>query len=165
LSSVKDEEAVIYVCNSITVGNVAIDEYQNYGTLVPDSDRYAAPEVAKAGWEVVRNNPIHAIDAYGFGILIYETFNGGFQGTDQLTQPKLVPADMQQSYKRLVSANPKVRISAGNFLEQGLRSGGFFETPLIQLTDGIENLGLKSEGERDDFLEYAIDNSIFFDIR
>lgn len=84
--------------------------------------------------------------------MIYEAFNGGYAGTEQLTQPKLIPVGIQPSYKRLISANPKVRISTAQFLEQGLRHGGFFETPLIRLTDDIENLGLKSEGERDDLL-------------
>lgn len=87
-----------------------------------------------------------------FGILIYEVFNGGYTGPDQLTLPKQIPVGMQQQYKRLVSANPKIRVSVGGFLEQGLRSGGFFETPLIQLTDGIDNLGLKSDSEREELL-------------
>ncbi|KAI6907606.1 ARM repeat-containing protein [Hortaea werneckii] len=45
-----------------------------------------------------------------------------------------------------------MRLSVGHFLEQGTRSGSFFDTPLIQLSDGIENLGLKSEAEKDTFL-------------
>jgi SCY1-like protein 1 len=76
-------------------------------------------------------------------------------GTDQLSQPKIIPPSMQQSYKRLVAANPKVRISVVQFLEQGQRSGGFFETPLIHLTEGIESLGLKDETEREEFLKYV----------
>lgn len=137
LSSVKDDDAIIYT----------------YGGLVPDSGRYAPPEIAKIGWEALRKNPLPAVDAYDFGILIYEVFNGGFMGTDQLTQPKSVPPSMQQSYKRLIAANPKARISVAQFLEQGQRSGGFFETPLIHLTEGIESLGLKDEAEREDFLK------------
>ncbi|KAF2430708.1 protein kinase [Tothia fuscella] len=136
LSSIKDDDAIIY----------------NYGSLVPDSARYAPPEVTKTGWEAIKRNPISAFDAYSFGIFVYEVFNGGFVGTDQLSQPKGVPPTMQQSYKRLINANPKSRISAGQFLEQGQRSGGFFETPLIHLTEGIDNLGLKSDGEREEFL-------------
>jgi SCY1-like protein 1 len=38
-------------------------------------------------------------------------------------------------------------------LEQGRRSGGFFSTPLIKLTDGVDNLGMKSEEEREEFLK------------
>ncbi|KAL9006413.1 MAG: hypothetical protein Q9188_000818 [Gyalolechia gomerana] len=60
---------------------------------------------------------------------------------------------MHQSYKRLLQQNPKVRLGVSHFREQGRRSGGFFETPLIKLSEGIESLGLKSDGEREDFLK------------
>lgn len=82
-------------------------------------------------------------------------FNGDLAGVDTAGQVKNVPAGMQQSYKRLMNPNPAVRLSVGHFLEQGLRRGGFFETPLIKLTEGIENLGLKSEHERGRFLRYG----------
>lgn len=139
LSSVKDDDAIIYTS----------------GGLVPDSGRYAPPEIAKIGWEALKKTPLPAIDAYSFGILIFEVFNGGFMSTDQLSQAKSIPPSMQQSYKRLVAANPKARISVAQFVEQGQRSGGFFETPLIHLTEGIESLGLKDETEREEFLKYV----------
>jgi SCY1-like protein 1 len=60
---------------------------------------------------------------------------------------------MQQSYKRLGNPNPKLRLSPANFVEQGKKVGGFFETPLIRLTDDIESLGLKNEAERDEFVK------------
>jgi SCY1-like protein 1 len=122
------------------------------GSLVPDIGRYSPPEVVKGGWESVRKNPTHAIDAYCFGILISEVFSGGFSGSEQVGTTKNVPHEMQTSYKRLTHAMPKMRLSVGHFLEQGSRSGGFFDTPLIQLTDGIDNLGLKSDAEKDEFL-------------
>lgn len=59
---------------------------------------------------------------------------------------------MHQSYKRLLGANPKSRLSVSHFREQGRRSGGFFETPLIKISEGIESLGLKSDNEREEFL-------------
>ncbi|KAL9097284.1 MAG: hypothetical protein Q9165_000711 [Trypethelium subeluteriae] len=136
LSSMKDDDAVIYA----------------YGSLLPDSTRYAAPEVAKGGWEAIKRSPIYTVDSYDFGILIFEVFNGGFSGGDQIGQTKNVPPSMHSSYKRLLNPNPKVRLSVSNFLEQGRRHGGFFETPLIHLTEGIENLGLKDETEREEFL-------------
>ncbi|RKU49430.1 hypothetical protein DL546_006747 [Coniochaeta pulveracea] len=60
---------------------------------------------------------------------------------------------MHSSYKRLVNVNPKARLSVGHFLEQGRRSGAFFDTPLIKLTEGVDNLGVKSEAEREEFLD------------
>lgn len=93
-----------------------------------------------------------ATDAYNFGILIFEVFNGDFMGSDQVGQTKNIPPNIQASYKRLVNANPKARLSVGHFLEQGMRNGGFFETPLIKLSEGVESLGMKSEEEREEFL-------------
>lgn len=84
---------------------------------------------------------------------MFEAFNGDFTGTDQAGQTKNVPPSMHASYKRLVNANPKARLSAAHFVDQGQRSGSFFDSPLIKLTEGIDNLGVKSEGERDAFFE------------
>ncbi|KAK6217588.1 hypothetical protein QIS74_07702 [Colletotrichum tabaci] len=137
LSNVKDDEAVIYT----------------YGSLVPDSGRYAPPELARGGWEAIKKSPHSAVDSFGFGCLIFEVFNGEFMGSDQAGQTKSIPPTMQQSYKRLVNPNPKARVSVGHFLEQGQRSGSFFDSPLIKLTEGIENLGVKTETEREQFLD------------
>lgn len=63
---------------------------------------------------------------------------------------------MQQSYKRLCTANPKLRLSPAHFLEQGKKHGGFFQTSLIRLTEDMENLGLKSDAEREEFIKYVL---------
>ncbi|KAK5987185.1 putative inactive serine/threonine-protein kinase scy1 [Cladobotryum mycophilum] len=117
LSSVKDDESAIYT----------------YGSLVPDSARYAPPEVARGSWEVIKKNPIAAVDSFNFGTLIYEVFNGDFHGSDQVGQTKDIP-------------------HIANFIDQGNRTGSFFDSPLIKLTEGIDNLGVKSGDERDEFL-------------
>ncbi|KAL2202765.1 kinase-like protein [Sarocladium strictum] len=136
LSSIKDDESIIYT----------------YGGLVPDSGRYAPPELAQGGWEVIKKNPHAATDAFGFGTVVFEVFNGDYTGPDQAGVTKNIPPTMQSSYRRLCNANPKARISVGNFLDQGSRSGAFFDSPLIKMTEGIDNLGVKSEAERDQFL-------------
>ena len=137
LSNVKDDDAVIYT----------------YGSLVPDSGRYTPPELARSGWDAIKRSPHTAVDSYNFGTLIFEVFNGDFHGADQAGQTKGIPPSMHASYKRLVNANPKARITVGAFLEQGRRSGGFFDSVLIKLTEGIENLGVKSAREKDEFLD------------
>jgi SCY1-like protein 1 len=85
--------------------------------------------------------------------LVFEIFNGDFSGGDQAGQTKSIPPTMQSSYKRLVNANPKARLSIAHFLEQGQRSGAFFDSPLIKLTEGVDNLSVKSAEEREEFLE------------
>ena len=86
---------------------------------------------------------------------MFEVFNGCFITADQVGQTTSVPPSMHQSYMRLLNANPKARLSVSHFRDQGRRRDGFFETPLIKLSEGIDSLGLKSEGEREDFLRFA----------
>ncbi|KAI0107115.1 armadillo-type protein [Nemania sp. FL0031] len=137
LSNVKDDEAIIYT----------------YGSLVPDSNRFTPPELAQSGWDAIKKSPHSAVDSYNFGTTIFEVFNGDFTGASQAGQTKGIPPTMHAGYKRLVNPNPKARITVKTFLEQGRRSGGFFDSPLIKLTDGIDNLDVKSEEERASFLD------------
>ncbi|KAL8952742.1 MAG: hypothetical protein Q9222_001353 [Ikaeria aurantiellina] len=122
------------------------------GSLVPESALYCPPEVAKSGWEVIKRHPVTATDAYGFALLLYETFNGCVVGPETIGQTKNLPPSMHQPYKRLLNQNPKSRLSVSHFRDQGKRSGGFFDTPLIKLSEGMESLGLKSDREREEFL-------------
>lgn len=109
------------------------------------------PEVSRGSWDVIRNNPIHAVDSFGYGLLVAECFNGTVVPAEQAAQASNIPPSMTSTYRRLFHASPKARLSTGNFLDQGRRSGGFFQTPLINLTEGIDKLGLMSDGERDEF--------------
>ncbi|KAL9001225.1 MAG: hypothetical protein Q9169_000409 [Polycauliona sp. 2 TL-2023] len=114
--------------------------------------KYASPEVTKSGWDTIKRHPLSATDSYGFALLAFEVFNGCLISSDSIGQTKNLPPTMHQSYKRLLNQNPKARLSVSHFKEQGRRSGGFFDTPLIKLSEGIESLGLKSDGEREEFL-------------
>lgn len=107
----------------------------------------------KGGWDTIKRNPLAAVDAYGLAVLIFEVFNGNFSGGDQAGKTTNIPPSMQQSYKRLCTANPKIRLSAGHFVEQGKKHGGFFQTPLIRMTEDIDSLGLKDDAEREEFIK------------
>jgi len=85
--------------------------------------------------------------------LIYEVFNAGaFTNSEQLAQAKKIPPDMVVSYKRLIQQNPKTRLSVAHFLEQGSRDRAFFDTPLIHVARFVENMGVKNQDEREEFL-------------
>jgi SCY1-like protein 1 len=96
-----------------------------------------------------------AVDSFGLGILVFEVFNGHFAGEGQVGKTTNIPPSIHQSYKRLCTANPKLRLSSAHFVEQGKKSGGFFQTPLIRLADDIGSLGLKNDAERDEFIKYV----------
>ncbi|KAL8642492.1 MAG: hypothetical protein Q9228_000842 [Teloschistes exilis] len=136
LSSMKDDNAIIYTM----------------GSLEPDSALYAPPEVAKSGWDTIKRHPLAAADSYGFALLMYEVFNGRQITNDSIGHTNNIPPSMHQSYRRLLNHNAKSRLSVSHLRGQGRRSGGFFETPLITLSEGIESLGLKSEDDRNHFL-------------
>ena len=117
------------------------------------------PEVSRGGWDVIKNSPTHAVDSYDYGLLVAECFNGASIQADQAAQAPGVPSSMVPTYRRFFHANPKARLSVANFLEQGRRSGGFFQTALINLTEGVDRLGLMSDGERDEFFSELDDVS------
>lgn len=129
---------------------------KTYATLVPDINRYASPEIAKGGWDSIKRNPLAAADSYDFGLLIFAVFNAGDLGMDSVGQTKNIPSTMHQSYKRLLNANPKARLTITHFLDQGRRSAGFLDTPLIKLSEGVESLGLKNDEERAELLRYLV---------
>ena len=122
---------------------------------MPDSGRYCPPEIAQNGWEIIKKHPSTAVDSFNYGVLLFEVFNGDYSGPDQAGMTRNVPPTMHSSYKRLCNTHPKSRISVGNFLDQGNRRNAFFDTPLIKLTEGVDNLGVKTPEEREQFLEYA----------
>jgi SCY1-like protein 1 len=160
----KEDDAIIYVRALLPFELLSTmqttDKEKTYGSLVPDSARYSPPEVSKGGWETIRRNPLAAVDAYGLATLVFEVFNGGFWGGDQLGKTTNIPPSMHHSYRRLCNANPKLRLSPANFVDQGKKIGGFFQTPLIRLTDDIESLGLKNDTEREDFIKYVPWNTV-----
>lgn len=132
------------------------DEHDNviysYSSLVPGYAQSMPPEVAKSGWDIYRSGSWSPVDAFGMGMLISEAFSGTPTRLGQSPESEKVPLNMQQMFKRLVNVNPRLRPSVGIFLEQGKRQGGYFSTPLINFSENIDSLGLKSEGERDEFL-------------
>lgn len=154
LSSMKDEDAVIYVRLHSPRKSTPANRSKKYNSLVPDIGRFLPPEVSSGNWDAIKRNPLPAIDAYGFGLLVYESFNGGSVISEHAIQAKGIPRTLQQPFKRLLNANPKARLSVAHFLEQGRRNGGFFQTALINLSEGIDGLGLMSDGEKEDFFRY-----------
>ena len=120
--------------------------------------RFLPPEVSSGNWDAIKRNPLPAVDAYGYGLLAYESFNGLPAIPEQALQAKGIPRTMQQPFKRLLNSSPKARLSVAHFLEQGRRNGGFFQTSLVNLSEGIDGLGLMSDGEKEQFLRYSHDS-------
>ncbi|KAK9246123.1 armadillo-type protein [Lipomyces tetrasporus] len=141
LTSTKDEEPVIYT----------------FGGLVPEAGRYASPEVAKSGWDILKKQPHHLLDSWLFGVLIYECFNGKVTTSDQLqsSMRKQIPPELFGPFKKLVQQVPRQRASVKQFIDVGrddskaTPGGGFFRTDMIALSESIDNLSVQSDYERE----------------
>ncbi|KAF9432213.1 hypothetical protein BGZ76_011118 [Entomortierella beljakovae] len=123
-----------------------------FAGLIPDSNRYAPPEVRKKSWNVVKEHELWSTDTWHYACLIYEAFNGTFTTPEQLATPGKIPADIAPFYKNLLRPDPKSRPSVGDFLDKGLQAKGFFQSDLIQVVLFLENFSVKEPLQRDAFL-------------
>ncbi|KAI8358023.1 armadillo-type protein [Mortierella sp. GBAus27b] len=123
-----------------------------FAGLIPDSNRYAPPEVKKKSWNVVKEYELWSADTWHYACLIYEVYNGTFTTIEQLAQPGKIPAEMAPFYKNLLRPDPKTRPSVGDFLDKGLQAKGFFQIDLIQVVQFLENFSVKEPLQRDTFL-------------
>ncbi|ORZ18413.1 armadillo-type protein [Lobosporangium transversale] len=123
-----------------------------FAGLIPDSNRYAPPEVKKKSWNVVKEYELWSTDTWHYACLIYEVYNGAFTSPDQLMTPGQIPAEMVPFYKNLLRPDPKTRPSVGDFLDKGLQAKGFFHNDLVQVVLFLENFSVKESLQRDTFL-------------
>ncbi|KAL1930747.1 hypothetical protein VTP01DRAFT_10909 [Rhizomucor pusillus] len=125
-----------------------------FGGLVPDAQRYAAPEVKKSGWTVIKDLPTAATDSFHLGCLIYEAYNRRFDTIDQLSASKGdIPNNMVDVYRALIRPSPSNRADAGSFLDQGLRANGFFTADFVQVNLFLENISIKEQGQKEIFFK------------
>ncbi|RUS24657.1 armadillo-type protein [Jimgerdemannia flammicorona] len=122
-----------------------------FGGLVPDSAKYASPETRKSGWSIIKDVPVHSTDSWLYACLVYESYNGPFSSSDQLTTRKDIPTNMFAAYKQLLAPGPASRADLGKFIDLGTRAGGFFQTDFLQVNLFLENLSMKEQKEKEGF--------------
>ncbi|KAF9141463.1 hypothetical protein BGX30_004760 [Mortierella sp. GBA39] len=123
-----------------------------FAGLIPESNRYAPPEVRKKSWNIVKDFELWSTDTWHYACLIYEVYNGTFTNSEQLASPGNIPAEMTPFYTNLLRPDPKTRPSVGDFLDRGMQAKGFFQNDLIQIVNFLENFSVKEPLQRDIFL-------------
>ncbi|EPQ57591.1 ARM repeat-containing protein [Gloeophyllum trabeum ATCC 11539] len=151
LSNHKDDMNGYYVCSS----------------SLPESMKYASPEVKKGGWMVLKDHDPGVLDSYALGILLNSLFNPSFPlppTTDPPHPPPpassqgAVPSALFPSYKRLLNPNPRGRLTSKGFLDLGMAetagegSGFFANNNLVKICAGLDNFNLSSDTEKSTFL-------------
>jgi SCY1-like protein 1 len=121
----------------------------SYGSLLPVSGRYTPPEIARAGWSSVDSLPIHAVDSWQLGVLVYEAFNGVLANpASEMGQRRNVPTSLWAGQRGLCNANPKQRVSVERFSK-----GGPLKTELVDISSKLHSLSIVEEGEFQMFLD------------
>ncbi|KAJ2341602.1 Nuclear aminoacylation-dependent tRNA export pathway component, partial [Coemansia sp. RSA 2618] len=120
------------------------------GCVVPGYAARAAPEVQggdnAAGGGANARRP-GALDGWGLGTLIGESYNGEGRGDVQGGVPAALWAQRQQ----LRQADARRRMTAGQFLQAGERAGGALDSAFVRACRFLESVAVRDEAERAEF--------------
>ncbi|KAJ3333178.1 hypothetical protein HDU76_010782 [Blyttiomyces sp. JEL0837] len=136
LCSLKDERPII----------------MDWGSRMPDAWKYAPPELTGSSLSSAAQNPVHSIDSWGFGCLIYEVFNGQLSRREQLNEAGKIPKELALRYRYLTKPTPQDRESLAVLLDSGLRGKGYFVSEFIKATLFLEQMAVKDASEKEQFL-------------
>ncbi|KAL5506966.1 CEX1 [Sanghuangporus vaninii] len=157
LSNAKDDQAVLYIL----------------GSVLPDSNRHASPEVKKAGWSSLKEHHPSVADAYALGLLIHSVFNPNspLPATAEPPHPPpsassrgAIPTSIFTQYKKLLNPNPKSRMAPAGFLEAGMAQTGegcgfFANNIFVRICEGLDQFSIKGEAEKAALLRLIKDAS------
>lgn len=133
-SSLQDESPTLY----------------NYGSLIPDSNRLAPPEVKQQGWGTLRDLEPYILDSYMFALFIIEAYNGSLPPSiSGVPTQGRVPHAIYQLIRRMMVPNAKNRLSTAALLQAGQAHGGFFaDNRLVKVASGLDGFVLAREEDR-----------------
>lgn len=122
------------------------------GSLIPDGNRYAPPEVKQNGWNVLSNMDSTLFDSYSLALVAIEAFNGPLPpqtGTAAAPPRGHVPQALYSALQRMLVPNAKTRSSVAKVWEAGEAEGGFFkESTLVKVARGLDGFLLATENEK-----------------
>lgn len=121
------------------------------GSLIPDGNRYAPPEVKQNGWSVLANMDSTLLDSYSLALVAVEAFNGPLPPQNGTTAPPRghVPQALYTVLQRMLVPNAKTRNTVARVWEAGEAEGGFFkENTLVKVARGLDGFLLATENEK-----------------
>eukprot|EP00946_MAST-07B_sp_MAST-7B-sp1_P003249 g3249.t1 len=113
---------------------------------------YACPARASSDRSVLRNMPLHAIDAWSLGVLIHTIYCGEAARREQLQQTSKIPRGLKQAYQKLLKSVPEQRINPSRIVN--LRH---FSTPLVESMLFLDEIMIKTPQEKHAFFESLSD--------
>ena len=128
--------------------------------------KYKPKEYAKGdSIDTLLKNPIHSIDSWCIGCLIFELFNSvnsdlsngrhtAFTKPQQLSNLSAIPHDLQSFYKRLLATKPSSRLTLASLLD----SDFIDQNSLVQTSKFLSEIAIKSDKEKRQFLQHLDKN-------
>nr|CDI53080.1 arm repeat-containing protein [Melanopsichium pennsylvanicum 4]SNX84569.1 related to CEX1 \ len=123
----------------------------SHGSLIPDANRYASPEVKQNGWNVLTNMDSTLLDSYSLALVAVEAFNGTLPPQSSTAAPPRghVPQAFYSALQRMLVPNAKTRNTVAKAWEAGEADGGFFkENTLVKVARGLDGFLLATENEK-----------------
>ncbi|KAL6049462.1 Nuclear aminoacylation-dependent tRNA export pathway component [Balamuthia mandrillaris] len=111
-------------------------------------NKYKPPEVRKKAWPVLQQGPVHAVDSWLVGCLLYELFNGSLQRSEELQNTNNIPKALVPCYQKMFSSDGKKRIEMGAVLVCK-----YFDNNIVRTCRFLENIALKEPTQKDAFFK------------
>ena len=110
--------------------------------------QYRSPERLQRNWTAIADNPIWATDAWSYGCLLYEVFNGRLLRPEQTQNMENIPSPLRKVLQRLLASKPKQRPNPKRLL-----SIPFFDRELVQTLTFLDEMAVKEPDEKRIFFQ------------
>lgn len=110
------------------------------------SDKYTPPERLDPT-KVRHPGGKFAVDSWGMGCLVWETFNKPLTPSSSVKTVGKMPKPLSVFYNKLVQSSPRYRISPIDFIKQCKDANVFFNTPLVEVMLSLEQIQLIKDPE------------------
>lgn len=107
------------------------------------SEKYIPPE--RADPTKARTGPKYAVDSWGLGCLVWESFNKPVTPSSSIKTIGRMPKPLSVYYNKLVQSSPRHRVSPMNFIKECQDANVFFSTPLLETILFLDEIQLVKE--------------------
>ncbi len=113
------------------------------------ASQYKSGELGRSEWDAIADGPAWAVDAWGLGCLIQESFSGvALTQMEDLKNLGCIPASLKPYYQKLLASQPSKRMNPADFLEARV-----LKNNLIMMVTFLQNLAVKDSIEKDSFFQ------------